>query len=180
MADPIKASEKSKDQCNRWCLAPGGIGTDLRGMRWLLLFLLIHGPALAETWSGAAHVVDGDTVYVDQTRLRLLSMDAFESAQTCQRDGHEYQCGVESTRALIGLISGRPVRCVGDQRDRYRRPLVHCWIADLDLGREMVRLGWALSEYGTEYRADQDQAQKARSGAWAGTFDRPKDWRKLR
>lgn len=31
--------------------------------------------------------------------------------------------------------------------------------------REMVRLGWALSEYGTEYLPDQDSAQAARAGA---------------
>lgn len=151
---------------------------DHLGMRWLLLLFLIPCPALAETWTGSAHVVDGDTVYVEQARLRLLSMDAFESAQTCQRDGREYQCGTAATRALIGLIGGNPVRCEGDQRDRYKRPLVHCWIGDLDLGREMVRLGWAVSEYGTEYRADQDQAQQARLGAWAGTFSRPQDWRR--
>jgi endonuclease YncB( thermonuclease family) len=147
-------------------------------IRLSLLLLLIAHPVLAETWSGSAHVVDGDTIYVDQTRLRLLSMDAFESAQTCLRDGHEYPCGVEATRALIGLIGDRKVRCVGDRRDRYRRPLVVCRIGDLDLGREMVRLGWALSEYGTEYRADQNSAQAARVGAWAGTFTRPREWRR--
>jgi endonuclease YncB( thermonuclease family) len=42
----------------------------------------------------------------------------------------------------------------------------------------MIRLGWALPEYGTEYRQDQDHAQAARLGAWAGTFELPKDWRK--
>ena len=106
-------------------------------------------------------------------------MDAFESAQTCTRDGREYQCGVESTRALIGLIRDRPVTCVGDKRDRYNRPLVVCRIGDLDLGREMVRLGWALSEYGTEYRSEEQSAQVSRVGAWVGTFARPVDWRRL-
>jgi endonuclease YncB( thermonuclease family) len=147
-------------------------------VRWLLILLLLPGPALAQTWTGFVHVVDGDTVYVDQTRLRLLSMDAFESAQTCQRDGQPYECGTAAIRALITLIGGRPVTCTGDKRDRYGRPLVVCWIGDLDLGRAMVRLGWALAEYGTEYRADQDSAQAARAGAWAGTFIRPVEWRK--
>jgi endonuclease YncB( thermonuclease family) len=147
-------------------------------MRWLLILCLIPGPALAETWTGAAHVVDGDTIYIDQTRLRLLSMDAFESAQTCQKEGREYPCGVEATRGLIGLIGGRTIQCVGDRRDAYKRPLVRCIVGGIDLGREMVRLGWAMSEYGTDYRAEQDQAQQARAGAWAGTFTRPQDWRR--
>lgn len=147
-------------------------------MRWLILLLLIPFPALAETWSGSAHVVDGDTIYVDQTRLRLLSMDAFESAQTCTRDGHQYACGEEATRALINLIGQRPVRCEGSQRDRYHRPLVHCWVGTVDLGREMVRSGWAVAEFGDEYCRDEESAQVARLGAWAGTFQRPKEWRK--
>lgn len=150
-------------------------------MRWLLipfLLLLLPCPALSQTWSGPARVVDGDTIYVDQTRLRLLNMDAFESAQTCSRDGQEYSCGTGATRALIGLIRERPVTCVGEKRDRYGRPLVRCWIGDLDLGRELVRLGFALAEYGTEYRADEQAAQAARAGAWAGTFTRPVEWRR--
>jgi endonuclease YncB( thermonuclease family) len=122
--------------------------------------------------------VDGDTIYVDQTRLRLLSIDAFELAQTCTRDGQAYPCGKESTRALIRLIGQRPVQCEGTQRDRYGRPLVHCRIGNLDLGRAMVAQGWALAEYGTEYRQDQRTAQASRLGAWAGSFERPKDWRR--
>lgn len=149
-------------------------------MRWLLILLLLPSPALTQTWSGSAHVVDGDTIYVDQTRLRLLSMDAFESAQYCTRDEKKYACGLEATLALIGLIRDRPMTCTGEKRDRYNRPLVICRIGDLDLGREMVRLGWALSEYGTEYRADQESAQAGRLGAWAGTFDRPVNWRRGR
>ena len=99
-------------------------------MRWLALLFLLPLPAMAETWTGAAHVVDGDTVYVDQTRLRLLSMDAFETAQNCQRDGKNYACGLEATLALIGLIRDRPVTCVGEKRDRYGRPLVVCRIGE--------------------------------------------------
>jgi endonuclease YncB( thermonuclease family) len=105
-------------------------------------------------------------------------MDAFESAQTCTRNGAEYTCGEESTRALIRLIDRREVHCEGGKRDRYKRPLVHCWIGDLDLGREMVRLGWAVSEFGNEYQQDEEAARADNVGAWMGTFERPKDWRR--
>jgi endonuclease YncB( thermonuclease family) len=148
-------------------------------MRWLpLVLLLLPSTTFAESWFGTAHVVDGDTIYVDQTRLRLLSIDAFESAQTCTRDGRSYGCGEEATRALIRLIGQRPVRCEGNQRDRYKRPLVKCWIGNLDLGRAMIDSGWAVAEFGDEYQADEKRARAARAGAWAGMFERPKDWRR--
>lgn len=147
-------------------------------MRWLLLLVLLPFPALAETWTGPVRVVDGDTLYIGQTRLRLLNVDAFETAQNCQRDGKDYACGLEATVALSEMIRGKQVRCEGDKRDRYQRPLVHCWIGDLDLGREMVRLGWAVAEYGDEYRSEEQRAQAGRVGAWAGTFQRPREWRK--
>lgn len=147
---------------------------------YLRLLLLFPCPALAETWFGQPHVIEGDTVIVDQIRLRLVSMDAFETAQNCTRDSRDYACGFEATQALIKLIANRPVTCTGDERDRYQRPLVVCQIGDLDLGREMVRLGWAVSEPGSDYLRDQETAQAARSGAWAGTFQMPREWRRER
>lgn len=42
------------------------------------------------------------------------------------------------------------------------RPARRSGLLLLDLGREMVRQGWALAEFGPEYRADQEQVQAAR------------------
>ena len=151
-----------------------------RLVRWLSLMFLIPSVAAAETWDGSAHVVDGDTIYVDQVRLRLISIDAFETDQTCMRGGQQYPCGTESTRALLGLIGQRPVHCEGSQRDRYGRPLVRCTVGGGDLGRAMVRLGWAVAEFGTEYKRDEEEASVARSGAWMGSFQRPREWRASR
>jgi len=143
-----------------------------------LALILISTSAWAETQTGSALVVDGETLFVAGVHVRLLNMDAFESDQTCTRDGTEYPCGTNATRTLIGLISENEIQCEGDKRDRYNRPLVHCWVGDLDLGKEMVRAGWAISAYETEYRADQEQAQRTLAGAWAGTFQNPADWRR--
>ena len=122
--------------------------------------------------------MDGDTLYIAPTRLRLLSMDAFETAQNCLRNGKNYACGFRATAALTALLRGRELRCEGDKRDRYHRPLVRCWIRDLDVGREMVRQGWAVAEFGHDYDADEQQARAAKVGAWSGTFERPKEWRR--
>ena len=74
--------------------------------------------------------------------LRLLNIDAFETEQTCIRDGQEYRCGVEATFALIGLIRDREVTCGGRIRDQYGRVLAQCRIGGVDLGSAMVRSGW--------------------------------------
>ena len=143
-----------------------------------LALILISTPAWAQTRTGPAVVVDGDTLFVAGVHVRLLNMDAFESDQTCTRDGKEYPCGTSATLTMIGLISENEIRCEGDKRDRYNQPLVHCWVGDLDLGREMVRAGWAIFADGAEYRADQEQARRTRAGAWAGKFQNPADWRR--
>lgn len=122
--------------------------------------------------------MDGDTIIIDQTRLRLISIDAFETGQTCTRNGGTYACGEESTRTLIRLIAQRPVACEGTQRDRYKRPLVRCTVGGVDLGREMVRSGWAVAEFSPEYLRDEEIARVGRYGAWAGSFERPSVWRK--
>ena len=41
-------------------------------------------------------------------------------SQACESAGGErYECGMAATRALKEKIAGKPVRCEGDQRDRY-------------------------------------------------------------
>ena len=149
-------------------------------MRWSLLLFLIPLPALAETWKGVAKMIDGDSLVIGGQEIRLHNIDAFESEQTCTRDGQEYRCGIESEFALIGLIRDREVTCEGRIRDRYGRVLAKCRIGDLDLGSAMVRSGWAVAEWRAEYRPDERFAQEGRLGAWAGTFERPRIWRKQR
>ncbi len=149
-------------------------------MKSLIASLLIAFtfPAMAADFIGYPAVSDGDTLKFDGQRVRLLSIDAFESAQYCKRGPTNYPCGAEATAHMISLIGNREVRCSGDKADRYNRPLVHCWVGDTDLNRAMVRSGWALAAYGHEYDPDQELAREERVGAWAGTFQNPADWRR--
>jgi endonuclease YncB( thermonuclease family) len=42
----------------------------------------------------------------------------------------------------------------------------------------MVQQGWALAFRSTKrYRAQQDEAEAAKRGLWAGTFELPWEWR---
>lgn len=136
-------------------------------------------PTKAAEWLGPARVPDGDTVVVTGVRLRLISIDAPEGEQTCaKQDGSLYNCGLEATQALSRLVGAKDVRCTGDKQDRYGRPLVLCHSGNVNLNAEIVRQGWAVTYLGNDYAREEAEAREAKRGMWAGTFQRPSDWRR--
>lgn len=143
-----------------------------------LLALLVARLDRIETRNeqGAATVNDGDTLTLGKERIRLRGIDAPEYTQTCRRAGADYACGRMARQALVGLIGGRRVSCVGWQRDRYGRLLGECKAGDVDLNRALVAAGWAVAYGG--YEAEERKARSAKVGVWAGSFDLPQDWRR--
>ena len=125
--------------------------------------------------SGAARVVDGDSLAIGKRRLRLKGIDAPELKQRCTRDGFEYGCGTESASYLRGLVGKHHVECKGEGLDRYGRDLVRCKAAGVDLNETMVRSGHAIAfgDYGSAETAARSEAV----GLWAGDFQTPKQWR---
>lgn len=153
-------------------------------MKHLLVAVILAfaTPAVAApvTIRGSAGITDGDTIRVGTTRVRLLGMDAPESHQSCTRqDGSTWQCGQEAARRLQGLIAGRPVNCVGTDRDRYHRLLAACSVGGKDIGAWMVSHGWAVAyrRYSEAYVPEENRTKSAHLGLWGGTFDWPWDWR---
>jgi len=50
---------------------------------------------------GVASVIDGDTIEIHGTRIRLHGIDAPESRQVCMRPtGEEWRCGQQASLAL--------------------------------------------------------------------------------
>ena len=138
-------------------------------------------PAGAETLSGKARVVDGDTLAIAGERVRLRGIDAPETRQTCSRDGRRWTCGKAATKAMRRLVGRDPVRCEVRDRDRYGRAIATCFVRGRrDLQRELVRQGLALAyrRYSTHYVRDEDAARAARRGLWSGGFVEPWKWRR--
>jgi endonuclease YncB( thermonuclease family) len=130
--------------------------------------------------TGSVRVVDGDSLRKGDTDIRLYGIDAPEYRQSCRdKHGTEYSCGKQSTNALRGLVKGQEVSCSSIETDRYRRAVPVCKIGELDINGEMVRLGWALaySRHSASYLRAEAEAKKAKRGIWAGTFERPEDYR---
>ncbi len=124
---------------------------------------------------GTAVVGDGDSITLGTERIRMRGIDAPEYAQTCRKNDADYPCGMLARQSLVRLIARRTVRCSGWRRDRYGRLLGDCKAGDTDLNRAQVQAGWAVA-YG-DYVREEGIARAAKAGMWAGTFDRPQDWR---
>jgi endonuclease YncB( thermonuclease family) len=80
-----------------------------------ILFIALAGPALAETLSGQASIVDVDTIEIHGQRIRLLGIDAPESRQLCKSaSGEPYNCGGNAAFALADRIGRSAVICSGN------------------------------------------------------------------
>src|SRR6478736_3117053 len=81
---------------------------------------LCASPAFADSLSGQASVIDGDTLEIHGTRIRLWGIDAPESSQLCRNDESlQYRCGAKSANELDVFIARRPVDCSPVSLDRY-------------------------------------------------------------
>ena len=130
--------------------------------------------------TGRSRVIDGDTIEVAKTRIRLFGVDAPESAQRCVSGGRRWSCGEQATRALAGRIDGRSVACEERDQDRYGRVVAVCRHDGQDVNAWLVREGWALAyrHYSTAYVDEEAGARRAKRGLWRGEFVRPWDWRR--
>ncbi|MEO0542761.1 MAG: thermonuclease family protein [Pseudomonadota bacterium] len=135
----------------------------------------------SDEYSGRAHVLDGDSLRIAETEIRLEGIDAPEFGQICRdATGEGYDCGDRAKRALQQLVGGTIVTCQSAHTDRYGRALSVCWAENPDdaLNEAMVRSGWAVSYGG--YAAVERDARLRKVGLWAGSFEAPRDFRARR
>lgn len=132
-------------------------------------------PAAASTVTGDARVVDGDTLVVQNMRVRLFGIDAPEARQSCvTAEGTAWACGTAATVALRSLVA-QGVRCSGSEEDRYGRLIAVCRADGRDVNAEMVARGaaFAYRKYSLDYVAQEEGARRAGLGIWQGAAERP-------
>jgi endonuclease YncB( thermonuclease family) len=118
---------------------------------------------------GVARVIDGDTIAVNDTRVRLEGIDAPETGQTCKRKWFgSWPCGAAATAALENLLSGKTVSCDSRGLDKYGRTLGVCFVDGRDINAAMVRQGfaWAFVKYSSSYVKEEAEARAGGLGIW--------------
>jgi endonuclease YncB( thermonuclease family) len=125
--------------------------------------------ATAGAITGAAQIVDGDTISVDGIRIRLEGIDAPEEGQTCPRRWiGRWGCGAEATAALVRMTESRTVTCEPRGHDKYGRTLAICFADGRDINAAMVRQGlaWAFVKYSQSYVKEEALARAEGVGIW--------------
>ena len=151
----------------------------------LILFFFMLVTNVSADIIGKAKITDGDTIVINDIRIRFTGSDAPESyffgkTQTClDSEGNEWECGNAATQKLKELISNQTVRCTDQGQDRYGRTLGICYVGAIDLQAEMVKSGMAVAylRYSDRYEKEQNYAKKVKAGMWAGEFLEPEVWR---
>lgn len=130
--------------------------------------------------AGVPRIVDGNTIEIGATKIRLHGSDAPETDQIClDADADRWTCGIAARDELIKRSGGKIWSCNLVGEDKYGRAQGKCSVNGVDIGQWMVRHGWALSSVRVEPDYDQEQAEARaeRAGLWAGAFVAPRDWR---
>ena len=117
-------------------------------------------------------IIDGDTIHYEGQRIRLKGIDAPERRQPY---------GTEATRALAKQLRRGKVTCRLEGKDKYDRHLGTCYVQGRNVNEWMVRNGYAWSYWTSQYRGQEELAQRQRKGVHRSrSAIRPQQWRRKR
>ena len=162
-------------------------------MKTIIIILILTTNLLAEEIIGISKVIDGDTVHINNFKIRLEGIDAPEMRQKCKKEFlkisstigfifyKDYNCGEVSKKKLKDKIKESEIKCISSSKDRYKRHIATCFKGQTNLNQWMVRNGYAIAyrRYNKKYIPDEDFAKENKLGLWKGKFMDPEKWRKL-
>tara|TARA_Y100000389_G_scaffold171985_1_gene180086 strand:+ start:150 stop:629 length:480 start_codon:yes stop_codon:yes gene_type:complete len=142
----------------------------------LIFFFLTYN----DVKSVEVKVIDGDTIHLNNEKIRFSGIDTPELKQTCFKNNEIINCGIQARQLLIDKIGKNKVNCIREGKDQYKRTLAECFVNDLSLSRFLVREGYAFAyrKYSKKFINDENFAKKNNIGMWTMKFEYPWDWRK--
>ena len=125
-------------------------------------------------------IVDGDTIVLNEEKIRFSGIDTPELKQTCLMDDKKVACGISAKMLLVKKIGNVTPKCISEGKDAYKRTLAECFVNGESLSKFLVRSGYAFAyrKYSKKFIKDEEFAKKNKLGMWAMTFQYPWDYRK--
>ena len=143
---------------------------------------LVASNANGQGIEGIARVVDGDTLEIGQTIVRLADIDAPELGQRCDGPRTLNRCGVVAARILAERIEDKVVRCEVTSIDDYGRSIARCEDRGVDLSEWLVREGYAMAfvRYSLRLVDAESEARDKLAGLWRAELEPPWEFRARR
>jgi endonuclease YncB( thermonuclease family) len=107
------------------------------------------------TYTGLASVTDGDTIRINDRRIRFVGIDTPElptEPRKCQRYLQRPECTEPAAAALHNLIDGKSVACTEVGRDRFGRTLGICFLGNVELNVWLIEKCLAHSPRNPQHR----------------------------
>ena len=125
-------------------------------------------------------VIDGDTIILNDEKIRFSGIDAPELKQICSKESQKIFCGMLAKKLLIKKIGDEIPRCVREGNDIYDRVLAECFVNGESLSSYLVRSGYAFAyrKYYKKFIKDEEFAKKNKLGIWSMKFQYPWEFRK--
>ena len=158
----------------------------------VLIFCIIfffQQNSFALIFKGIPRIIDGDSLEINNNKIRLIGIDAPEMKQICKKPylnisflnfQRNYECGLMVTNELKKFINNRTIKCISESKDRYNRYLSTCYLKNKDINSWLVKNGYAIAyrRYSKKYVLEEQYAEKNKLGIWQGTLQNPEEWRK--
>ena len=125
-------------------------------------------------------IIDGDTIHLNNEKIRFTGIDTPELKQTCNKNNEVIQCGILARNLLIEKVENNKVLCKREGKDQYKRTLAECFVNNLSLSSYLVRKGYAFAyrKYSKKFIDDENYARENNLGMWSMDFEYPWDYRK--
>ena len=115
---------------------------------------------------GKAYVVDGNTLKVARTFIRIEGIAAPDLGQIVKdTNGSVVDQGKRAKSELINEIGGKEVRIVVKGYGEFGRVIGSVTCDSKDVGEWLVSNGYAAA-YGDQYKSSEREARKEKRGIW--------------